>query len=276
MEYPSEHLLDSIEEIAAIKERLSLGDRSLTSARGLHVHKKELADEGYLYIAGGRLTKKLIFIRETEGARNVTKYQPGGWEFKVEETLELCRGLERASDTLKKWPPEKVKIYQSDEPVDGELVDRVAEANREHYEENNKQWRLSGLPRWIELRDKFIDELKQEWPVEYVEFQTHPRGSKYTAVLLRENIAKSYVTGFMYGKGWISPEALTNATLHLGNVMAEKLRQGLKEGRSKGIAFADVLAHMASSGTVDGYSTEEDTIRENVAEAEQAKNERDN
>jgi len=62
----------------------------------------------------------------------------------------------------------------------------------------------------------------------------------------------------MYGRGWISPEELTSATLHLGDVLAGKVRRGLKGARSKGIAFADVLAHIATSGTVDGCSTEEE------------------
>ena len=258
MDYPSDHLLDSIEEIATIKDRLSLGDRSLTTARGLHVQKKIPSSNELQYSAGGRLTAKLVFVIEADGARNVKKYQPGGWEFKVEETLELCRILERVSRALESWPPEKVQIYQSEEPIDSDLINRVAEANREHYEENHRQWRLGGLPRWIELRDKFLDELKKEWPIEYVEFQTHHRGTKYTTALLQENIAKVYVTGFMYGRGWISPEELTNATLHLGDVLASKVRHGLKRARSKGIAFADVLAHIATSGTVDGCSTEEE------------------
>ncbi len=267
MDYPSEHLLDSIEEIATIKERLSLGDRSLTTARGLHVQKKTFPNSELQYAAGGRLTTKLVFVIGADGVKNVKKYQPGGWEFKAEETLELCRTLERASQALEGWPPEKVQIYQSEEPIDSDLVNRVAEANREHYEENHRQWRLGGLPRWIELRDKFLDELKKEWPIEYVEFRTSHRDAKYTTALLQENIAKVYVTGFMYGRGWISPEELTSATLHLGDVLAVKVRHGLKGARSKGIAFADVLAHIATSGTVDGCSTEEEKS-ENAGEGE--------
>ena len=256
MEYPSEHLMESIEEIAGIKDRLSLDDRSLTTARGIHVHRKELPGGELQYSAGGWLMKKLIFFVSSNNVKNVIKYHPGGWEFKIEETLELCRSLERASEALKNWPDEKVRVYQSEEAIDPEMVDRVAEANRQHYEENNKHWRLSGLPRWIELRDKFLEELRNEWPIEYVEFQTHPKGPDYTMEVLKENVAKVYVTGYMYGMGWVSSEELTNATLHLGEVIAGKIRHGMKGARSKGIAFADVLAHIASSGTVDSYTTE--------------------
>jgi len=254
MEYPSEHLLESIKEIAGIKDRLSLDNRSLATSRGLHVQKKALPGGELQYSAGGWLAKKLVFVVGSDNIKNVLKYQPGGWEFKIEETLELCRSLEQASEALKKWPDEKVRVYQSEEVIDGEMVDRVAEANRQHYDENNKYWRLNGLPRWIEFRDMFLEELKKEWPIEYVEFKTHPRGPDYTMDLLKENVAKAYVTGFMYGKGWITPEELTNATLHLGEVIAGRIRHGMKGARSRGIAFADVLAHIASSGTVDSYT----------------------
>lgn len=257
---PSEHLINSIEEIAAIQDSLSLGERSLTSARGLHVKTKGLATGELQYMAGGRLITKLVFIKEPDGTKSVKKYQPGDWEFKVEETLELCRTLKRAAEDLKGWPPEKIQVYDSEKPINADMLNSVAEANREHYDENHKQWRLGGLPRWLELRDMFLDELKKEWPIEYVELQTNPRGEKYIAEVVRENITKAYVTGYMYGRGWITPEELTNATLYLGEVVAEKVRHGIKDAKSKGIAFADVLAHIAVIGNVNtGITEREDT-----------------
>ena len=266
MDYPSEHLLNSIEEIATIKESLSLGDRSLTSAKGLHVHYRNLPGEGVEYTAGGRLTARLAFIKELSGSRSVKKYQPGGWEFKVEETLELSRTLRRASEDLKNWPPEKTRIYESGETIDAELVNRVAELNMEHHEENSRQWRLGGLPRWLELRGRFLEELKTEWPIEYAELQLNRKGEKGIAGLLQENIAKAYVTGYMYGRGWISPEELTQATLHLGDVVAGKVRRGFKGAKSRGIAFADVLAHIAVLGTVAGSVPEEKGEKEEKPE----------
>ena len=257
MNYPSEHLLDSIEEIATIKDSLSLGDRSLTSAKGLYVHQRSLPSGELQYMAGGKLITKLIFIKESSGAENVKKYQPGDWEFRVEETLELCRTLKRATEDIKNWAPEKIKMYEAGETISSDLVNSVAEANKEHLDENNKQWRIGGLPRWIELRDKFLDELKKEWPIEYVELQINPKGEKGITELLQENITKAYVTGYMYGRGWLSPEELTQATLHLGDVAARKVRHGLKGAKSRGIAFADVLAHIAVMGTVDGSVPEE-------------------
>ena len=253
---PSEHLINSIEEIAAIQDSLSLGDRSLTSARGLHVKTKSLATGELQYMAGGRLITRLIFVKEPDGTKSIKKYRPGDWEFKVEETLELCRTLKRAAEDLKSWPPEKTGVYESEKPVSAEMISTVAEANKEHYDENHEQWRLGGLPRWLELRDMFLDELKKEWPIEYVELQTTPKGEKYIAEVVRENITKAYVTGYMYGRGWITPEELTNATLYLGEVVAEKVRQGIREAKSNGIAFADVLAHIAVMGNVDTGITE--------------------
>jgi len=258
MHYPSEHLLDTIEEIATIKNSLSLGDRSLTSAKGLYVQMKSLPTGELQYIAGGRLVTKLVFVRELDGSKMVRKYQPGDWEFRVEETLELCRTLKRAAEDIKSWAPEKTRVYDSEQTIDTDLVNRVAEANREHYDENNRQWRLGGLPHWTELRDKFLDELKKEWPIEYLELQANRKGTSYIVELLQENITKAYVTGYMYGRGWISPEELTQATLHLGEVLAGKIRRGFKGAKSRGIAFADVLAHIAVTGTVDGSVPEEE------------------
>jgi hypothetical protein len=257
MDYPSEHLLNSIEEIATIKNGLALGDRPLTSAKGLYVHRKGLPSGEVEYAAGGRFSTKISFVKELGGGRDVKKYQPGDWEFRVEETLELCRTLKRATEDLKNWPPEKTKIYESGETIDYDLVERVSSVNIEHYEENHRQWRLRGLPRWLELRDKFLSEMKEEWPIEYAELQLNRKGEKGITELLREHITKAYVTGYMYGRGWISPEEMTQANLYLGEVAAEKVRRGFKGAKSKGIAFADVLAHIAVLGTVSGSVPEE-------------------
>ena len=93
------------------------------------------------------------------------------------------------------------------------------------------------------------------------------KGEKGIAGLLQENIAKAYVTGYMYGRGWISPEELTQATLHLGDVVAGKVRRGFKGAKSRGIAFADVLAHIAVLGTVAGSVPEEKGEKEEKSES---------
>lgn len=266
MDYPSEHLLNSIEEIATIKESLSLGDRSLTSARGLNVNCKPLPANEALYSAGGRFGAKLTFIKDSDGSRSVKKYQPGGWEFQVEETVELCRTLKRATEELKTWSEEKSRMYNSDEPIVPELIDRVAHVRAEHHEDNHRQWREGGLPRWKDLRDKFLSELKQEWPVEYAELQMNRNGKKGITKLLEENLPRAYVTGYMYARGWISPEELTQANLHLGEVVARKVRGGFKGAKSKGLAFADVLAHISVMGTVDGSVVKKDKGRETPME----------
>jgi hypothetical protein len=251
MNYPSEHLLNSVEEIATIKDGLALGDRSLTSAKGLYVKTKSLPSGEVEYTAGGMLITRLVFYKEPEGRRTVGKYQPGGWEFRVEETLELCRTLKRVAEEMQQWPAEKTRVYQSDIPIDEGLINNVTEANRVHYEENQQQWRIAGMPRWNELRSKFYEELKQEWPIEYAELQSNPKGEKYIAEVVKENITKAYVTGHMYGMDWITPEEFTQATLHLGEAVANKIRRGLKGAKSRGIALADVLAHIAAIGTID-------------------------
>jgi hypothetical protein len=251
-QYPTEHLLKSVEEIAAIQDGLTLVDRSLVNIRGIHISKQSFPGGETEYSVGGQLKTRLVFTRKTDGSWGVSKYQAGDWEYKVEETLELARTLKRACEKIKDWPPEKTKIYQAGETIKKDLVDRVAEVNMEHDAENHEQWRLYGLPRWMELRDKCLYELEREWPIEFVELMINKKDEAKINDILKTHISKAYITGFMYGKGWIGPEEMTQATMHLGEAMARKVSQGLKGAKSKGIAFADVLAHIAVAGTVDG------------------------
>ena len=94
--------------------------------------------------------------------------------------------------------------------------------------------------------------------MEYAELQMNHKGEKGITKLLQENLTRAYVTGYMYGKTWISPEEMTQVNLHLGEIVAKKVRQGFKGSKSRGIAFADVLAHISVIGTVDGSVAEKD------------------
>lgn len=256
--YPSEDLVSSIEEIATIKDSLSLRDRSLTSGKGLYVQSGRLPTGAIQYMAGERFIAKLVFVKEPNGGKIVKKYQPGDWELEVEETLELCRTIKRASGGPQDWTPEKITAYEAEEAINVELLNKVAEVNRQHYNELNKQWQLKGLPHWIELRDKFLDELKKEWPTEYLELKTNQKGAREIAELLRENVTKAYAIGYMCGKGWISQEELTNAGLYLGDLLAIELRYDLKGAKSKGIAFATSLACISAIGHADAWKRQQD------------------
>lgn len=153
----------------------------------------------------------------------------------------------------KNWEPERIAAYEAEEAVNADLLSKVAEANRQHYDELNKQWQLKGFPRWIQLRDKFLDELKKEWPTEYLELKTNQKGAREIAELLRENITKAYGIGYMRGRGWISQEELANASLYLGDLITTKLRYNLKGAKSKGIAFATSLARISAIGHTDAW-----------------------
>lgn len=75
--HPPEPLLDSVEEIANIKQSLSLRDRLLTSANGFYVQSGSLPGFEMQYMAGGEFVAKLIFVKKSDGSREVTKYRPG-------------------------------------------------------------------------------------------------------------------------------------------------------------------------------------------------------
>ena len=115
MDYPSEHLLNSIEEIATIKQTLSLRDRSLTSGNGLYVQSGKLPGGAIQYMAGGRFIAKLIFVRNLDGSKDIRKYQPGDWETKVDIILQLCRELKRMYEDVSNWTPEKTAAYEAEE-----------------------------------------------------------------------------------------------------------------------------------------------------------------
>ncbi len=123
-----EKLLDKIEEIGAIKRNLSFKDRAQTSGYGLYVQSGRLPGGAAQYMAGGKLLKKLVFIRGADGTRTVKKYKPGDWELKVEDTLSLCRTLEQASKGQAGWAKEKLMAYLAEGACDTALVAKVEEA----------------------------------------------------------------------------------------------------------------------------------------------------
>lgn len=255
--YPSEQLLDKIEEIATIKQTLSLRDRSLTSGNGLYVQSGGLPSGAIQYMAGGKFIARLIFIRNLDGSKDIKKYQPGNWETKVDIILQLCRELKRMYESVSNWTPEKTAAYEVKETVNAELVNRVFVAQQQHREEVNRQWQLRGVPRWMELGKIFLEELKREWPIEYyesdiVEFLRGKRKAEEVRELIHRNAAWAYVYGYMSSMDWISQEELTNVCLYLGDSVAGAIRDSLKgDAQSKGIAFASAYSIISAEGTID-------------------------
>lgn len=245
--HPPKHLLDSIEEIGNIKQSLSLRDRSLTSANGLYVQSGSLPGYGTQYMAGGEFIAKLVFIIKPDDSREIGKYQPGDWESKVNEVLELCRALTYQDN----WPPEKKTAYELSVLIDRDMLKRVSEMNKQHNAEIKMNWRIRGHQQLEMMRDTFFNELKNEWPVEYVEIQIIKRDAKKIVELILENIIMAYGVGYMHGKGWISFKELENADLYFGELLAVGIADSLKGAKSKGTAFTFPLIKISSMGRAD-------------------------
>lgn len=252
---PPEHLLDDIEEITNIKKSLSLRDRSLTSANGLYVQSGSLPGCGTQYMAGGEFIAKLVFVRKPDGSREIGKYQSGDWESKVNEVLELCRALTYQDN----WPPEKKTAYELPVLVDRDMLKRVSEMNKQHNAEIKMNWRMRGHQQLEMMRDTFFNELKNEWPVEYVEIQIIKRDAKKIVELILENIIMAYSVGYMHGKGWISFKELENADLYFGGLLAVAIGDSLKGSKSKGTAFTFPLISISARGRAHVWRESEES-----------------
>lgn len=65
-----EELLNKIEEIGTIKRKLSFKDRAQTNGYGLYVQSGHLPGGAIQYMAGGRLFKKLVFVKGNRWHQN--------------------------------------------------------------------------------------------------------------------------------------------------------------------------------------------------------------
>jgi hypothetical protein len=251
--HPSERLLDNIEEIASIKHTLSFKGRSLTSADGFYVQSGNLPGYGTQYMAGGQFIPKLIFVRKQDGSRIIEKYLPGDWETQVAETLQICNALRLVHDGQKYWSPEKIAAYESPVIIDGDMLNKVSDINRQHYVEINEHWHLIDYPRRMEISNIYADDLSKEWPVEYLELRTNLSGAKANKIIesLALNVQKAYLIGYMCGKGWISLKEVANANSHIGDLIAGDIRSSINGARSKGTAFATSLMKISAIGYSD-------------------------
>ncbi|MBM3142296.1 MAG: hypothetical protein FJ005_04515 [Chloroflexi bacterium] len=250
---PSERLLDDIEEIASIKHTLSLKDRSLTSADGFYVQSISLPVYGTQYMAGGQFIAKIIFIRKPDGSRIIEKYLPGDWETQVAETLQICNALRLVRDGQKYWSPEKIAAYESPVVIDGDMLNKVSDVNRQHYAEINEYWHSIDYPRRMEITNIYADDLSKEWPVEYLELRTNLSEAKANKIAesLALNVQKAHLIGYMCGKGWISQKEVANANSHFGELIAGDIRSSINGARSKGAAFATSLMKISAIGHFD-------------------------
>lgn len=143
--------------------------------------------------------------------------------------------------------------------IDRDMLEKVSEMNKKYYAEINVNWKIRGHKQWTAMRDIFFNELKKEWPVEYVEIQIIKRDAKKIAELVQTNITKAYGVGYMYGKGWISFKELENANLYFGELLAIAIGDSLKGSKSKGRAFTFPLITISAMGRADAWRESEES-----------------
>ena len=108
-------LIQTLEEIAKIKESLPFRSRGWCNELGLFVQMREAA--GMVNVkAGGKFRSRIELWRESPGSPwQVKKYRPGGWEGLVEPTLKLAKWLEPRgglAEPVKKKFRDAIKSFQ--------------------------------------------------------------------------------------------------------------------------------------------------------------------
>jgi len=249
-----EELLDKIEEIGTIKRRLSLRDRARTSGYGLYVQSGRLPGGAVQYMAGGKIAKKIIFVREADGTRIVKKHHTGDWELRVEVALSLCRALERLSKEQISWAPERIMAYEVKEKLNYPYIAKVYKALQEHGNQLKKVWEFISTEQKKNCLTSFFQELEEGWPIESFEINVE---EVYKAIQLAESVMNAYFVGYMIGKGWISEEEGGDNNLYLGDRLAVHIRSALKGAQSKGVAFATAFARVAAEGTMAAFTSVE-------------------
>ena len=249
-----EELLDKIEEIGAIVAELRgrvFRYRITPNLYGLYVHRRRLSGGATQYTAGGRLIKKLVFIKDTDGTRTIKEYKPGDWELKIDETLSLCRVLDK---DITEWSEEKFDAYMAEETFDPTLVAKVERDGEEHSDHLGEVWRAAGQTQRDNLAKLFRDELEQEWPTEFLEMLITLQS---TMELVITSIKIAYAAGYMSCKGWITIEELAAYNLYLGDSLVAQIRSILKGAECRGTAFASAFVRVAAEGTKVALTSEE-------------------
>jgi hypothetical protein len=135
--------------------------------------------------------------------------------------------------------------------ADSTLLNKISQAYEDHYAENNKQWQSRGLPRWAELKNRFLEELRRQSPTGCTELESSLKGRGEIAGLFRKSITKAYVIGYMQARGWVSSLEQMSIDMHLGDQLAVALKDGIRGMKLSGMAFAASFAHVSLIGTMD-------------------------
>ncbi len=136
---------------------------------------------------------------------------------------------------VRKWLAYHAKEYA--DPVAIRHLKEVDDVWEQHSAELEASWRLTTPDECASLMVAFLEELRREWPREFL--QLHPEGlPDAVSEGLRGSIKQAYLAGFMRGKGWLSKDQETDFGIYLGDKLACDVRSVLKGAKSKGIAFA--------------------------------------
>lgn len=96
---PSAETLNTVLEIALIKDELPFHLAAQTSALGLYVQSSSTPKDTLRIMAGAKTKPYLDVFARLDGTFDVKLYRPGEWEALVNPTLELARQLS-GSDRL--------------------------------------------------------------------------------------------------------------------------------------------------------------------------------
>jgi len=143
----------------------------------------------------------------------------------------------------------KAVRYGAEEAINPYLLGKVSDAYQQHFEENNKHWHSRGLTRLHELRNLFLNKLKSEWPKEHQQLIANADEANEIEELLHTTIIKAYITGYMHGRGWITPEELNNTGLHLSEIIAGAISNSIEEAQSKRMSFNASFAEISIIGS---------------------------
>ncbi|MBA7476312.1 hypothetical protein ES707_11696 [subsurface metagenome] len=152
------------------------------------------------------------------------------------------------------WSDEKVKAYIAKETIDPEIVARVAMVGKKHYDQLDIWWKLTNSEKGDEIRDSFFNELKQEWPTEYSEISVEDVFHTVEEFLMN-SIKTVFMAGYMFCKGWITLEEMSEWYLSLGDHLAAQIRATLSGAKSRGTAFAFAFAAVGVYGTLAASNT---------------------
>ena len=247
---PSEEFLAKIEEIGEIKRDLALVYRALSSSPGLYVQSGRLAGGGVQYMAGGRQWRAdLTFEARGDGSYSVKRYKPGDWEGKVDETLTLCRCLNRAQKVPQGWPDDKRRAYEVTLPADRELVAEVQKQFECHMSEIDSVYTAISPDERGRLARVYWEELEKEWPIEHLEILLFRKGrpDSFLETTFRA-VLSAYMYGNMVGKGWITRAHTAEACMDLGQGLAATANARRRGSRCRGTGFATALVIVSAEG----------------------------